>query len=112
MGRQLEIFFVDSELARSCNDDAIRACRFGAVAPVLRRRLAQIAATAHLAELRHLPQARLRGHADGRLLVALGPTADLHLRPRGNPPPMADGYLLEQAVRSLLVTGVQLAPAA
>ncbi|MFD3456990.1 hypothetical protein ACFWVC_33045 [Streptomyces sp. NPDC058691] len=109
----MEIFFVDGELARSCNDDVIRARRFGAVvAPVLRRRLSEISAAAHLADLRRLPQARLRGHADGQLLVALGPTADLHLRPRDDPAPMNDGDLVEWAVRSLLVTGVQLAPAA
>ncbi|MFF1519725.1 hypothetical protein [Streptomyces sp. NPDC058305] len=109
----MQIFFVDGELARSCNDDAIRTRRFGGdVAPLLRRRLAEISAATHLAELRRLPQARLRGHQDGRLLVALGPTADLHLRPRDDPPPMADGQLIEWAVRSLLITSVQLAPAA
>ncbi|MFJ1709383.1 hypothetical protein [Kitasatospora sp. NPDC088346] len=109
----MEIFFVDSELARSCNDDAIRAHCFGTVvAPVLRRRLAEIASVAHLAELRCLPQVRLHGDADGRLMVALGPTAHLHMRPRDDPPPMADGRLVEWAVRSLLVTGVQFAPAA
>ncbi|WP_030235001.1 hypothetical protein [Streptomyces sp. NRRL S-350] len=109
----MEIFFVDGELARSCNDDAIRERCFGTVvAPVLRRRLAEIASAAHLAELRCLPQVRLRGHADGRLLVALGPTADLHMRPHDDPPPMTDGRLVEWAVRSLLVTAVQLSPAA
>ncbi|MFF3018205.1 hypothetical protein [Streptomyces sp. NPDC057939] len=109
----MEIYFVDGELARSCSDDAIRMNRFGAVvAPVLRRRLAEISAAAHLAELRCLPQARLRGCSDGRLLVALGPTADLHLRPRDDPPPMAHGHLVEWAVRSLLVTDVQFATAA
>lgn len=110
---RVEIYFLDGELARSCNDDAIRMNRFGTVvAPVLRRRLAEIAAAAHLAELRCLPQARLRGYADGRLLVALGPTAELHLRPHDDPPPMAEGHLVEWAVRSLLVTDVQFAAAA
>lgn len=103
----MELFFLDGELARSCNDDAIRARRFGpAVAPVLRRRLAEISAAAHLAELRRLPQARLRTQMDGRLLVALGSTADLDLRTREDPP-TADGRLVEWAVRSLLVTGVR-----
>jgi hypothetical protein len=109
----VEICFVDSDLARACNDDAGRAQRFGpVVALVLRRRLAEIAAAVHLAELRRLPQARLRGDADGRLLVALGPTTDLHLRARDDPPRLADGQLIEWAVQALLVTDVQLAPAA
>lgn len=112
----MEISFVDGELARSCNDDAIRERRYGpALAVVLRRRLAEIAAAAHLAELRRLPAARLRGHPDERrlLLVSLGSTADLHLRPRDDPPPrLTDGSLRELAVHALLITAVQLAPAA
>ncbi|UWE10194.1 hypothetical protein [Actinacidiphila bryophytorum] len=108
----MEISFVDSDLAQACNDDAVRAQRFGpVVAPVLRRRLSELAAAVHLAELRRLPQARLRGYADGRLLVALGPAADLHLRAGGDPPRLADGQLIEWAVHALLVTDVQLAPA-
>jgi hypothetical protein len=108
----VEISFVDGDLARACNEDAVRTRRFGpVVAPVLRRRLAELAAAAHLAELRRLPQARVRQYAGGLLLVALGPTADLHLRPRDDPPPLADDRLVEWAVKALLVTDVLLVPA-
>ena len=111
----MEISYIDSTLARSCNDDATRERRYGAaLALVLRRRLAEIAAVAHLGELRRMPAARLRGHPDGRLLlVSLGTAADLQMLPRDDPPPLlADGSLHELAVHALLITAVQLAPAA
>lgn len=76
------------ELARARNGDALRAERFGpALTPVLRRRPAKLAAAAHLADRRRLPQARLRRRPGGPPLVALGPAADLHLRPGGDRPP-------------------------
>lgn len=111
--RQVEIFFVDETLARSCNDDTVRERRFGAsVAHVLRRRLAQIDAAEHLAELRHIPAIRLRTFADDMLTVALGSTADLQMRPRDDPAPrLEDGSLYERVVRTLLITDVLLAPA-
>ena len=111
--RQVKIFFVNEALARSCNDDAVRERRFGTpVAQVLRRRLAQIDAAEHLAELRHIPAIRLRAFADDKLTVALGATADLQMRPRDDPPPrLEDCSLYEHAVRTLLITDVLLAPA-
>ncbi len=109
----MKIFFVDETLARSCNDDGARERRFGPVLScVLRRRLAQIDAAEHLAELRHLPAIRLRTFSDDKLTVALGAAADLQMRPRDNPPPrLDDGSLHERAVRTLLITDVLLAPA-
>ncbi|MFG3292325.1 hypothetical protein ACGF3G_26400 [Streptomyces sp. NPDC048179] len=116
MRRQVEFSFLDVELARSCNDDAMREHRYGAVvAAVLRRRLAEIDAAAHLADLERLPAARLRPCLDdpGLLLVSLGPLADLHLRPRADPPPrLPDGTLDYADVRVVIVTDVQLVPTA
>jgi plasmid maintenance system killer protein len=116
MGRLVEISFVDVEVARTCNDDDLRVRRYGpALAAVLRRRLAEIDAAAHLADLARLPAARLRAHPDDLhlLLVSLGPTADLHLRPRAAPlPHQPDGTLHFTDVRAVLVTDIQLAPAA
>lgn len=111
--RQVEIFFVDETLARSCNNDEARERRFGSpLAHVLRRRLAQIDAAEHLAELRHIPCIRLRTFADDKLTVALGAAADLLMRPRDDPAPrLDDGSLHERAVRTLLITDVLLAPA-
>lgn len=111
--RQVKIFFVDETLARSCNDDAVRERRFGsALSSVLRRRLAQIDAAEHLAELRRIPAIRLRSFPDDKLFVALGAAADLQMRPRDDPTPrLDDGSLHERAVRTLLITDVLLAPA-
>ncbi|MEY9956690.1 hypothetical protein [Streptacidiphilus sp. MAP5-52] len=112
----MEISFVDVELARACNEDVARERRYGPLlAPVLRRRLAEIAAAEHLAALRRLPAARLRAHPTNRhlLLVSLGAAADLHAAPREDPPPLLDdGSLHESAVRSLMITAVQPACAA
>jgi hypothetical protein len=107
----VKLSFLDVELARSCNDDAMRERRYGpALAAVLRRRLAEICAAAHLADLARLPAARLRPSPDrpGLLLVSLGPQADLHLRPRAEPPPrLPDGRLDYADVRAVIVTDVQ-----
>jgi plasmid maintenance system killer protein len=109
----VKIFFVDETLARFCNDDAARERRFGpAVAYVLRRRLAQIDAAEHLAELRQIPAIRLRTFSNDELTVALGTAADLQMRPRDDPPPrLDDGSLHERAVHTLLITDVLLAHA-
>lgn len=107
----MKISFVDAELALACNDDALRTKRFGPVlAPVLRRRLAELAAAAHLADLHRLPQARLRRRPGGLLLVALGPTADLHLQSGGDPQPSPGEDPADRAVTTLLVTDVLLTP--
>ncbi|MBZ3905381.1 hypothetical protein [Streptomyces griseiscabiei] len=115
MRRLVELSYLDVELARSCNDDALRERRYGAaLAAVLRRRLAEIDAAAHLAALACLPAARLRPcpRGPGLLLVSLGPHADLHLRPRADPlPRLADGRLDYAGVRAVIVTDVQPEPA-
>lgn len=107
----MKLSFLDVELARSCNDDAIRERRYGpALAAVLRRRLAEIHAATHLADLACLPAARLRPSPDrpGLLLVSLGPRADLHLRPRADPLPwLPDGRLDYRDVRAVIVADVQ-----
>ncbi|MDL2077654.1 hypothetical protein ACFU5D_25560 [Streptomyces anthocyanicus] len=112
----MELSFVDVELARACNDDALREHRYGrALAAVLRRRLAEVYAAAHLADLSRLPAARLRAHpGDSRLLlVALGSAADLHLRPRADPLPQhPDGTLRYVDVRAVVVIDIQPAPVA
>lgn len=109
----MKIFFVDESLARSCNDDGARERRYGPdLASVLRRRLSQIDAADHLAELRRVPAIRLRTFSNDKLSVALGATADLQMRPREDPAPrLDDGSLHERAVRTLLITDVLLAPA-
>lgn len=107
----MEIYFWDAELAAVCNQDMARERRFGPIrAQALRRRLAQIAAAAHLADLRQVPAARLRPHADGRLLlVSIDPDADIHMQPRDDPAPrLADGSLHEKAISAMLVTAVQV----
>lgn len=107
----MELSFLDVELARFCNDDAMREHRYGAeLAAVLRRRLAEIDSATHLADFARLPAARLRLHCnDSRLLlVSLGPRAELHLRPRADPPPrLPDGTLDYADVRAVIVTDVQ-----
>ncbi|MGV9272300.1 hypothetical protein [Streptomyces griseosporeus] len=111
----MEISFIDGELAMACNDDAAREHRYGpSLAGTLRRRLAEIYAAAHLDDLRRLPAARLRYHPhDGDLLlVSLGPSADLHMRPRAEPPSRGvDGTLHYEDVRAVVVVDVQPAPA-
>ena len=113
-GRRLKIVFMSAELARSCNDDEERLRVYGPqLAPMLRRRLCEISAAGHLAELRSLPAARLRAdpvRQDGWLLVALGRWADLRVRPREEPlPTLSDGRLDEVRIRELLVSEVAVA---
>ncbi|MDX3523342.1 hypothetical protein [Streptomyces scabiei] len=111
----MELSFLDVELARSCNDDAMRERRYGpALAAVLRRRLAEIDAAAHLADLACLPAARLRPcpEGPGLLLVSLGSEAYLRLRPRADPPPrLPDGRLDYSDIRAVIVTDVRPEPA-
>ncbi|GAB3163213.1 hypothetical protein GCM10027161_75310 [Microbispora hainanensis] len=108
---QLKIVFGDGEVARTCNDDDERVSRYGpTLAMTIRRRLGEIAAVASLAELRRLPAARLRHHpnsGNGYLLVSLGGSADLLVRPRDDPAPtLTDGRLDEHAVRALVVAAI------
>ncbi|MFD3375819.1 MULTISPECIES: hypothetical protein [unclassified Streptomyces] len=110
---RLKILFGDGELARICNDDDVRRSQYGpALASAIRRRLGEISAVAHLAELRRLPAARLRHHptrGNGYVLISLGPAADLLARPRDAPTlVLPDGRLDEQAVRALVVTEIVL----
>ncbi|MFJ8967033.1 hypothetical protein ACIRG5_47380 [Lentzea sp. NPDC102401] len=110
----MKIFFDSSELARVCNDDGERAQVYGEpLASTLRRRLGEISAASHLAELRRFPAVRLRQDAtrgDGSLLVALGRVADLRVRPRYDPPPiLPDGRLDEFEVRELVVAAIAVA---
>jgi addiction module HigA family antidote len=107
----LKIIFGSAELARSCNEDRERIRAYGPrLAAALRRRLCDIAAARHLAELRSVPAARLRAdpeQADGWLLVALGQLADMRVRPSQEPPPrLSDGRLDEMRIRELLVSDV------
>ncbi|TKA00509.1 hypothetical protein FCI23_42620 [Actinacidiphila oryziradicis] len=107
----MKILFGDGEVARICNDDDVRRSRYGpALASTIRRRLGEISAVTHLAELRRLPATRLRRHpdrGDGYLLISLGATADLLVRPRDDPAPaLPDGRLDEHAVRALVVTAI------
>jgi len=107
----LKILFEDGEVARICNDDDVRRSRYGPMlASTIRRRLGEITAVTHLAELRRLPAARVRHHpthGNGYLLISLGATADLLVRPRDDSAPaLADGRLDEHAVRALVVTAI------
>ncbi|MER6162856.1 hypothetical protein ABT147_46575 [Streptomyces sp. NPDC001868] len=61
LGLPVNIAFDDAELARVCNSDAARRARFGPeAAATLHRRLGQMAAADHLADLHRLAAARLR----------------------------------------------------
>ncbi|MET8682221.1 hypothetical protein ABZW18_32790 [Streptomyces sp. NPDC004647] len=108
----MKVLFKDGELAWTCNDDAARRDRYGpALASIIRRRLGEISAVTHLAELRQLPAARLRPGPknDGHLLISLGATADLLVRPRDDPSPLRpDGQLDEYAVRAIIITAITL----
>lgn len=114
---QLKIVFGSAELARSYNSDTERLRIYGAgLAPVLRRRLGEIAAAGHLGELRSVPATELRVDPTGSggpgdwLLVSLDRSADLRVRPRDDPAPvLADGRLDEVAVLDLLVGAVAMA---
>lgn len=110
----MKIYFSSAELARSCNDDAERLRIYGpGLASALHRRLGEMAAAGHLAELRRVPAARLRadpGRDAGALLVALDQGADLRVRPSEEPlPTLFDGRLDELRVKELLVSEVAVA---
>lgn len=112
----MKIVFGSVELARSCNLDAIRLQTYGAaLATTLSRRLGEIAAAEHLAQLRTLPAARVRAdpvRRDSWMLISLGSAADLQVRPGEDPLPiLADGVLDEAGVRRLLIGGVAAAAA-
>ncbi|MEU6540986.1 hypothetical protein ACWC9X_12645 [Streptomyces asoensis] len=109
----MDIAFVDAELARACNSDAARRAHFGPEAAVaLHRRLGEMAAAAHLADLRHLAAARLRsGPPEDRFarLVSLGVYGELLVHPRDSPPVLdPDGLLDEHSVRALIVTAITI----
>src|SRR4051812_8097537 len=109
----MKIYFGNSELSRTCNDDGVRRDYYGsALAATIRRRLGEITAIPHLAELRRLPAAQLRHHPDRgntQLLIALGAAADLLAHPRDDPiPVLAAGRLAEHAVRALVITAIVL----
>jgi hypothetical protein len=111
LGLLVEIAFEDAELARVCNNGAARRDHFGPEgATTLLRRLGQMSAAYHLADLRPVAAARLRpapGADCFTLLVSLGPYGDLVLRPRDDPPAThIDGTLDEHAVRAVIVTAV------
>lgn len=80
------------------------------LATAIRRRLCQIEAAGHLAELRSVPAVRLRAAPtgpEGWLLVGLPQSADLRVRPCAEPPPRrGDGRLDEARIHELLVSGV------
>jgi hypothetical protein len=109
----LKITFASAELARSCNEDQERLRTYGPkLAAVLRRRLCEIRAAGHLAELRSIPAARL--HPDptrpgGFLLVPLGQVGELRVR-LGEEPRLSDGHLDEVRIRELLVSDVEATP--
>jgi plasmid maintenance system killer protein len=107
----LRIIFESAELARRCNEDHERLQAYGPkLASALRRRLGEITAAEHLAELRSVPAARPRTdpvREDGSLLIMLRESADLRVRLRPEPPPrLGDGRLDEAAIRELLVSDV------
>jgi proteic killer suppression protein len=111
---RLRIIFGSVELAHSCNDDQERLRVYGPeLANALRRRLCQIEAAGHLAELRSVPAARLRADPtspEGWLRVGLRQSADLRARPREEPPPrLSDGRLDEVRIHELLVSDVIVA---
>ncbi|MFF4961180.1 hypothetical protein ACIQJX_04835 [Streptomyces griseoviridis] len=107
----VEIVFEDAELARVCNSGPARRDRLGPDgATTLLRRLGQMSAAHHLADLRHIAAARLRPAANGdcfTLLVSLGDHGDLVVRPRDDPPDtLDDGTLNEHAVRAVIVAAI------
>ncbi|CCK28830.1 hypothetical protein BN159_4451 [Streptomyces davaonensis JCM 4913] len=109
----MDIAFVDAELGRVCNSDAARRARFGSeAAATLHRRLGEIAAATHLADLRHVASARLRsGPPDDRFarLVSLGVYGELLVHPRDSPPVLdQNGLLDEHSVRAVIVTAITI----
>ena len=111
LGSLVEIVFEDAELARVCNNGHARRDRLGLDgATTLLRRLGQMAAAAHLADLRQVAAARLRPATNGdcfTLLVSLGDHGDLVVRPRDDPPVILDdGALNEHAVRAVLIAAI------
>ncbi|MDX2540196.1 hypothetical protein [Streptomyces scabiei] len=102
-----------AELTRVCNSDAARRARFGPeAAAALHRRLGQMAAANHLADLHHPAAARLRPDpADNGIsrVVSLGDHGHLVVRPREDPPAAhRDGTLDEHSVRALIVTAIAI----
>ncbi|MEV6480616.1 hypothetical protein [Streptomyces sp. NPDC051576] len=113
LGLLVDIVFDDTELARVCNSDAARRARFGPeAAATLHRRLGQMAAAAHLADLRHLAAARLRPGPPGdrfARLISVGAHGDLLVHPRDAPPALdRDGMLDEHSVRALIITAITI----
>ena len=113
----MDIAFCDEELARVCCNDLERERVHGPeLGGAIRRRLGQLDAAAHLADMRKVPAARMRSAAspcDGSILLAVSPAADLVVRPRDDPAPArADGSLDEHSVKAVLVTAIAMAPSA
>jgi hypothetical protein len=108
----VRITFASAELARVCNEDQERLRVYGPrLASALRRRLCEIRAAGHLAELRSIPAARLRPEPGGSLLVRLGHSGELRVRLGEEPPPrLSDGRLDEVGIRELLVSAVEAIP--
>ncbi|WP_329611916.1 hypothetical protein OG244_38885 [Streptomyces brevispora] len=113
LGLPVDIAFDDAELARVCNSDAARRARFGTEAAVtLHRRLGQMAAAGHLADLHRLAAAQLRPDPANRgasRIVSLGDHGHLVVRPRDAPPAAhRDGTLDKHSVRALIVTAIAI----
>ncbi|MDH6590097.1 plasmid maintenance system killer protein [Streptomyces sp. SAI-133] len=113
LGLPVNIAFDDAELARVCNSDAARRARFGPeAAATLHRRLDQMAAAGHLADLHRLAAARLRPDpADSGVsrIISLGDHGHLVVRPRDDlPAAYRDGTLDEHSVRALIVTAIAI----
>ncbi|MEW2079733.1 hypothetical protein AB0941_40450 [Streptomyces sp. NPDC013433] len=113
LGLPVDIAFNDAELARVCNSDTTRRALYGPeAAATLHRRLGQMAAADHLADLHHLAAARLRpdpSDSGVSRIVSLGNHGYLVVRPRDDPPATHhDGTLDEHSVRALIVTAITI----
>lgn len=98
LGVVMNVEFRSKELARVCNSDSARLAKYGPDrSSVIRRRLGQLVAAVHLADMRLFPGTRIRTAVTGdqhTVLVAAGTTLDVVLHPGQEGPPV--GFPLDE----------------
>jgi hypothetical protein len=105
----MDVEFRSETLARVCNSDSARQAKYGADrSAIIRRRLGQLLAAAHLADMRRFTAVRMRTavtHGRHTVLVAAGPTLDVLLHPHDEDAPV-DLPLDEESVTGVVIDDI------
>jgi hypothetical protein len=110
-GCAIEISFVDRSLQRRCNSDQLGGKSWGDRWPLLRRRLAALAAAEVLADLDGVPGRWYEIAATGceRFAFQLWPGYHLVLDPADDPlPRTADGHPDPRSIARVTVVGIEV----